>query len=145
MIRGWIVWYMILVHLAWGLTTLMDAEGMGATPVASIARFFGHNHTLTGLVLIASSCCAMGAIISGGDRPTIWQAVLFLPQQWLTGMTALGALHAVIHQAYADGVQRPWAFIFNDQFPAMAAMLVYTIALAAWFGGLITWNSTRYR
>ena len=55
--------------------------------------------------------------------------LFFIPQFVFLLLTAGSALHAVVRSQYADGVIRPWEFIFIDQLPAFISVILYTFAI----------------
>ena len=53
----------------------------------------------------------------------------FLPMLFFIWLFGLTALNSIIHGHYADGVIRPWQFIFVDQLPALLLMVFGSVVL----------------
>lgn len=55
--------------------------------------------------------------------------LFFLPQYLFLLLTSGSALHYIVQGSYADGVIRPWSFIFIDQLHSLLIVLFYTLAI----------------
>jgi len=56
-------------------------------------------------------------------------AIHLIPQQFVLMMSAFGAIAAIMHSTFADGVPRPRGFILADQSPAVLAAAFHTAAI----------------
>lgn len=63
------------------------------------------------------------------SKKTKYRFLYFFPQFIFLILTSGSALYAVIRGTYADGVPRPWEFIFIDQLPAFVCTIVYTFSI----------------
>lgn len=64
-------------------------------------------------------------IISPSNR---FRFIFFLIQHAFMLLTAASAINYIMQGHYADGVVRPWQFIFIDQLGCIAAAILYTFA-----------------
>ena len=125
MMHIWIIVYAIVIHLAWGLTLLIQGVPLHTTAIDSMFRMFP-NARLAGIIYIL---IAVGAIVAVCRKPSLKTVVLILPQQYFLMMSALGAIVCIVNSAFADGVVRSRAFIFVDQLPIVVATVLHTFAL----------------
>ena len=111
-------------------TILMSTSGAnGSIGISALISTFGSpGHAAVAMYLFA----ALAAIglwtphLSFDARLT-----LMMGQFSLLVITALAAIHAIVFGAYADGIVRPWQFIFCDQYPRLGAAPVYLLAVYA--------------
>lgn len=96
--------------------------------VASLGAFYDiFPNYRVGIILMAlgTICALMGLTrIRNGYR-----FFFFLPQLVFLMLTAGSALSHVFEGRYADGVVRPWQFIFIDQLPAFITAVLYMFAV----------------
>jgi hypothetical protein len=86
----------------------------------------GDNSYAAAVLFIFVSCLALYGMHSG----TIGKKIaLIFPQQIVLGISAAGALIAVMQGHYADGVARPMPFILADQTAIILTWAVHTLAL----------------
>lgn len=137
----WILWYAIILHLVWGVLMLGWPASINTTPTAGIVETFG-SRWLTGAVLISAALLALHELWRANF--TIFGLLSLLPQQALLILGAGGALDSILVSQYADGVLRPREFIFTDQFPALLAAFMHTVALVSLFGRN-TWRTLAFR
>ena len=120
-----VIWYAILLHLAWGATVLVDGRATMMTALAEL-RTLSPSTAALGISLLLIG----GAALLSALYPTRrWALALVLPQQFALMMSAFGAVRAVAQRAFPDGVERPWAFILADQLPAILTAVLHTAAL----------------
>ncbi len=84
----------------------------------SHASFFG------AVLMLFSVACATYALV----RPintSFKRFLLFIPQQLFLLASLCSAIDYIVLQHYADGVIRPWQFIFQDQLPPIILSLGY--------------------
>ena len=127
LLGGWaklMIAYAACLHLTWGIMLLVDQVAANATPLHTLSRAT-HGSTTLGFALLAVGLLALVAILSPGK----YRIALTLPQQLALLIGAAGALSAIIHSHYADGVPRPLLFIAADQLPALLVAVFHTAAL----------------
>lgn len=136
---SWMLIYAAFLHAIWGCLLLTMPHDIGATPLALLHTIVGVTWTEGCIYLLASA----GTLwMLSGRLPAQWSIFVGLPQQLLLMVSAGGSLLAVLLGQYADGVPRPWAFIFADQLPAVLAALCHSGSLIAFHGGW-WWQTTR--
>ena len=133
---SWIVWYAIILHIVWGIVLLLSGVPTRITAIYALNEVV-NNHVVLGLIMIIAGVLACVGIYS--HKTDIKTLVLVLPQQFLLIMSMLGAMEAIDKSSFADGVIRPREFIFCDQFPAILASVLHTVALLQSFGQRL-WN-----
>ena len=126
----------IVLHFVWGVAVSVSADSLSCTPLASLKNIFGDRRGLIAATLVASSVAtSVGLVMRRYPRVSM---MLMLPQQALLCLGASGAWQCVRDQCYADGVVRPFAFMFCDQLPAIlfagfhgAAVVAHLIGFGA--------------
>lgn len=124
--RQWIIWYAIVVNLAWAALCLWSAAPLSTIPLSVLAHVGGH------VVAAAICAAAAGCAIAGSYRESYsGQAGLlwFLPQQVLLTVGAFLAVGFIVAGHYADGVVRSRAFIAGDQVPFIVAAVFHSGAV----------------
>ena len=122
---GWLmISYAIILHLVWAMLILLEPAALNTTPINASVVFNSTGATAAMMVSVA-----MLAIVGIFQHKWRVGIVFLLPQQGVLVASAWGALGAVLAGAYADGVPRPQLFILADQFPAMLAAALHTVAL----------------
>lgn len=111
----WFFWYVVGLHSLWGFLLLTQPAAGGATAPAALVRVFGSPAT-TGLALLVASGLAIWRLVGERTAGTVHTVPLY-PQQLLLLIAAVGACIAIVVGHYADGVERPTAFIMADQAP----------------------------
>lgn len=120
--RASVIWFASLLHMLWGALLLISVDPTGATPVATLLAVFRDREALA-LVLFA---VAFSALYGMRHAKHFWMVI---PQQIVLVVSAVGALFAVFHGMYADGVARPTLFILSDQAPVILTAPLYTAAV----------------
>lgn len=121
-----IIWYAIALQLITGVSLLLHGEALNT---AALSPFYQYaSPTGVGLTHIGAASLAVYALRSDKKYP---QAVpwLLVPQQLLLLMSGVIALTLSVQGHYADGVVRPFFFIFTDQLPAMLLAVFYTATI----------------
>lgn len=121
------VWAAILLHLTWVVLLFWpDTHAGRSTPVHSVVIVAGSPQRAAFLLLIVAAFA-----ISGTCRSlTAIQKVLYvLPQQFVLGISAAGAILAMYRSHYADGVIRPGTFIVADQLAIVLTWGFHTAAI----------------
>jgi hypothetical protein len=91
-------------------------------------------HTLLNFIPTSSAIAAyfgVAALATIGlfCRRNIVKALCMLPQQFIMMVSSGGALLSMWLGQFADGVQRPHAFLIADQAPAIIAAILHTYAI----------------
>lgn len=128
---NWIVVAAIIVHIGWGIVLLFSSRPLMTTPMAEVP--WNVNQYTASFVYLTAAGLAASHIVWRKLDQTYWGLVTCLPQQFLLMTSALTALRCVLRGSYADGVPRPWEFIFCDQLWTMVGMTVHTITLLDWY------------
>ena len=122
----WIVWYAVVLHGLWGALVLYDPQhAVWITAIATSVKVVGDPYLLGALYVIASGL----SIVACFRRDDLVGACLAVPQQFFLMTSAIGAVRAIVLSQFADGVDRPWAFIAADQLPAILAAVLHSAAL----------------
>lgn len=77
------------------------------------------------LMITASAFAAFGLTQQSRTK----RFLLFFPQQIFLIMTSGSALDFIVLQHYADGVDRAWQFILQDQLPTIILTIAYFYAI----------------
>lgn len=136
----WILWYAIAIHAIWGVCLLFSDDPTMTTPIHELSELIPHHQVLAVVLLLASTLAGWSA----WGAPTRVRLAAVLPQQVLLVLSTFGAIAAISHSAYADGVVRPQLFILADQSPAVVATVCHTLALLQLYGGA-GWLTMRFR
>ena len=111
------IYYAIVKHLIWGITILTTPFPLQTSTLATLNGLFGANYQIGGMLLILAAIAAVyGAFLSRNPYQTVF---FFIPILFFVWLFALTAFNAVIQGHFADGVIRPWQFIFADQLNAV--------------------------
>src|SRR5687767_7289548 len=119
-----IIIYAIALHLAWGLTAIIDPSSMYSTALSSIREIFGATAAPYVCIAAAGLSAAGFEVKSGINR-----LLMMIPQQLLMIISAGGAAAAIAASQFADGVVRSRGFIVADQAPAIIAAALHTYAV----------------
>lgn len=131
MLRYWpgflAVWAAIVLHLTWaGLLLWPDTQAQQSTAVHELYLLVGDTWG-TSLLLLAVAGIAWAGTSSS---TTPGHKILYLlPQQLVLGISAAGAMTAMLHSSYADGVGRPVTFIIADQSAIVLTWIFHTVAI----------------
>lgn len=129
----WIIWYCVFLHFIWGLSLLITNESIHTT---TIDAFFFFS---TNVKIIGSCLCSIAILASCGLFNHKWpkwiDCLMVLPQQFILLLSANGAITAIIHSQFADGVQRSRTFIFCDQLDSILLAIFHTATIIYYWGG----------
>lgn len=122
------VWTAILLHAAWVVLLVIPGTKAGnSTPVHEVVELAGGSPRFAAVAL---ATVASAAIYGTTKTMTARGKILYvLPQQLLLGVSAAGAILAMYHSQYADGVGRPGTFIIADQLAVVLTWLAHTAAI----------------
>jgi hypothetical protein len=119
-----IIVYAILIHLTWAVTLLFDPAAGYATAVHTLLNFVSDT-SATIVYFVVAGVAIIGLLYRGFSKP----ALCMLPQQLIMMISAGGAIWAMWLGQFADGIQRPHAFLIADQSPAVIAAVLHTYAI----------------
>ncbi len=130
------IYSIITQHVLWGFSILTTPFAINTSTLAVLNGLFRDFH-IGGMLLILSSIFAIyGAFLSKNRYLTTFFFVPTIIFIWIFGLTAL---NSVFQGHFADGVIRPWQFIFDDQLSAILLMFFGTAVLTE-----PLWNRERY-
>jgi hypothetical protein len=113
-----------LMHALQGVAILTNPLAIEATPVLTVARWFGNPSTAALAFLVVAVLAVLANVLT--VRHATWLA---LPQQAFLIAAAVTAISAVVEGQYADGTVIPAAHIFADQIGFILLALMHPIAL----------------
>mgnify|MGYP001607911449 CR=1 FL=1 len=118
-----------VIHLIWAvLLASSSAAGMATAP--SYLLDWAHSrYILSALLVVASVMALLATFRTVEASPRM--ALLLAPQGALLLLGATGAVQAMMTSQFADGVNRPWAFIAADQMWAPVFAVCHQWALAS--------------
>lgn len=127
------VWAAIALHLTWiGALTVPGNKAFYATPVHTVWGACGQSSLYT--LLLISTVVIIAAIGTFRNVTAGQKIVYLMPQQLLLGISAAGAMLAMYHGHFADGVARDNTFIIADQMAVVLTWTFHTVALMfLWF------------
>lgn len=124
---SWIIWYVVILHVTWGLLLLFTSEPLHTTPLSMFERLIGGPVLISALLLSSSALATIGVFME--EKLEFSWTFFLIPQQTLLILSAQAVLIATLNGTYADGVVRTWPFIFADQVSCVAAAIAYSCSL----------------
>jgi hypothetical protein len=129
---GAIVYFASALHIVWGGLLLFSADPIGTTAIYGLVVSLGGQH-IAALLLLGTAALALAAVRIGRARWPL--GLLFsLPQQVLLIISAGYAIQAMVLGHFADGVERPHAFIIADKASIVLLAALHSLALVETFG-----------
>lgn len=122
-----LVGYVCLLHTFWGVLLMLWGRDIYATPISGLLLVLPHRALLGGALVVLSAWSLW--VLLWSSWPYKARMVALLPQQGVLFISTLACLAAVLHQQYADGVTRHWAFILADQLSMILLMVLYSARL----------------
>lgn len=119
------VWFAIALHLLWAGLLLGSSAPRQTTGIWALSQLFPNRYGLA-LILLTVAACALGGLFR---EPSTGKILLLVPQQIVLGISAAGAVRAMVLGEFADGVQRHHAFLIADQAPVVLALLVHSMTI----------------
>ena len=119
----------IVMHLYDAAVMFFSRAADGTIAMAALLTVFRRQWLVAGLLTVCAVLAAFGHWQPGLSPQG--RMVRLIGQQTLLIIPALGAIYAILHGSYADGVPRPWEFISVDQFVTIGAAIIYTAAITA--------------
>ena len=117
-----------LLHFLTAALLCISPAPMGVTAVRAVALVFGEHRFLLAALYFTAAALALHREL----RPikcgrSVWW---YLPSLYIVISAAIGALVCIAQGSYADGVQRPVAFILRDQFIYILVAAGYSISIS---------------
>ena len=125
--RKWIIVFAIALHMLWGALLLLDGENAAHITAIHTSLNIFRSHVLLGIIYLVASVLAIFA--AWRFSPNVFNLAMVLPQQFMLMVSAIGACIAIWTSRFADGVERPMAFIMADQAPAVLMAIFHSCAL----------------
>lgn len=122
------VWFAVGLHLVWSVLLLISPAPERATAVYALSMLFPNRFGLV-VILVTVATCALYGLFKQSSGVTD-RVLLLAPQQLVLGVSAAGAIGAMVLGHFADGTVKPSAFIIVDQAPAVLALLVHSASIA---------------
>ena len=117
--------YAILLQLITSIFIILSDNPIRIASLGAFYDLFPNHYFGAGLMLLG----VVMAILGLNEKISPYRFLFFLPQFLFLILTSGSALNYVFLGHYADGVTRPWQFIFLDQSPAFLATLTYTFSI----------------
>ncbi len=118
----------IAVTLMDFLTAILILTDPNQLLVARLGIFYqifpSHASFYGGVLMLFSVACVIYALVRP-IKTSFRRFLLFIPQQLFLFASLCSAIDYIILQHYADGVLRPWPFIFQDQLPSIVLAIGY--------------------
>jgi hypothetical protein len=126
------IWQACIIHYIWGIALFVDERASWTTAINAITKYLPSVKFEASLIIIASTL-ALFSLMS--QKRTVLTLVALVPQQVLMMVSAFGAIQASVYSQFADGVVRPFWFIFSDQSPYIVVMILHTLAILEEYAG----------
>lgn len=120
------IYFVILIQLITALFVLVSPEPIRVATLGVFYNLFTIPQIGASLMLLAVVLSIIGLIVKSQSR---FRFLFFLPQFIFLLLTSGSALSYVIQGQYADGVIRPWQFIFIDQIYPLVLLFLYTLSI----------------
>lgn len=121
-----LIWYAIILQIITALFLLFYPEPIRIASLGVFYNIFAVPGIGALLMLIGVILALVGLRSSGLNK---LRFLFFLPQFTFLLLTSGSALNYIILGHYADGVIRPWQFIFIDQLHSLILVSLYTLAI----------------
>ena len=129
----WIFHVALGTHFVWAVVLTIGGEPAGwCTGIHGTLKLIGNVYALA-FLYAASSVLVIWSMAR--RKIDMFGFILCVPQQFFMMSSALGALRAIAHSEFADGVPRPWEFITNDQNLYLLIGVYHTVAILDVFAG----------
>lgn len=121
-----IIYYAIILQVVTALFLLFSFVPIRVASLGVFYQIFMVPQVGALLMLSGVVLSIFGLLIKTKNR---LRFLFFLPQFGFLILTSASALSYVIQGHYADGVIRPWQFIFIDQIHSLILVFLYTLAI----------------
>lgn len=118
------VGYCVALHLSWATIIFINPAALDATALSPLEQLF-RSPELSAILLVIVALQATGALFC----PFPWNVWLLLPQQGMLLLSSSSVIAAVYLGQFADGVERPHAFILADQLHIILAGFGHAVAI----------------
>lgn len=123
--NSWVLWYAIVLHWLWGVLLLSSDAPQGITAIAASAHMGLASGQHLGILYLAVAFLSF----MGLAAPRGVNLIMFIPQQVVLVISAMGALRAMATGTFADGVVRPIPFLIADQAPIVMLAICHVICV----------------
>ncbi len=131
-----IVLYAIALHFIQAIALAFDPSVAGVTSVATALELIGDRKATSELFVLVAFLAGAGLMVPGRTA-AVW---LMVPQQVLLVVGMIGAIAAISARKFADGIERPFWFLFADQAPIILATIGHSIAMISVLRGKTSWT-----
>ena len=121
--------YTLVMHFFWGFMLAIFPEVGGTVAVYHIREFLLGSQYLTALSLMLVAVLSLTALVLKTVQHRTISVFLMIPQQFVLGLTAVGAAKAMLLGHYADGYVAPTAFIVADQAGLIILAVLHLFAI----------------
>lgn len=122
-----IIYFAIVKHFVWGLFIIFTPFELKTATLTTIYSLFPI-HQYAGIVLILGAILALLST-QLKNKPIILNIGLLGPLTFFVMFSGFNAINQIIQGQYADGVVRPWQFIFVDQIYSILLMIFLLITI----------------
>ncbi len=122
-----IIFYAIILQLITGIFVFLAQTPIEVARLGAFYLLFP-SKTVGSIFIIIAAILAIHALFLR-QKGKWWYFFFFFPQFFFLLLTTGSALNYVLLQHYADGIIRPWPFIFIDQLPSFIATTLYAFAI----------------
>lgn len=119
------VWFAVCLHFIWAVTLLATESARKTTGIWALSQLFPNRYGLAFLLLVVAGCATTSLFM----RLSLAKILLLAPQQIFLGVSAAGAIRAMVLSHFADGVVRPTGFLVADQVPVVLALVVHSATI----------------
>lgn len=119
------VWFAVILHLVWAITLFCTPSARRTTGIWALTQLFPNRFGLAFLLLVVAGCAAASLFM----HISLGKILLLAPQQIFLGISAAGAIRAMVLSHFADGVIRPSGFLVADQVPVVLALLIHSATI----------------
>lgn len=120
------VWFAVALHFTWAATLFATPSARKTTGIWALSQLFPNRFGLALLLVVVASCATASLFL----RLSLAKILLLAPQQIFLGISAAGAIRAMVLSHFADGVTRPAGFLVADQVPVVLALLIHSATIA---------------
>ena len=121
--KNFIICYTIIVQVITAMFLLFFSEPVRVASLGVFYQIFSAPQLGALIMLLSVVSAVVGLSIPTKNK---LHFLFFLPQYIFLLLTAGSSLNYVLQGMYADGVVRPWQFIFVDQLYVLVLAVLYT-------------------
>ena len=120
------VWFAVTLHFVWAIVLFVTPSARHTTGVWALSQLFPNRFGLAILLLVVAGCATASLFM----RISLAKILMLAPQQIFLGISAAGAIRAMVVSHFADGTIRPTGFLVADQVPVVLALLVHSATIS---------------